>query len=109
MEIVPLGLSKKELHRFFDVADRIYAGDPNWVPPLRDDVAKVFSDENPFLRHAEIQLFLARRDGEDVGRIAAILDRNHNEFHGEKCCFFGFFESVDDAAVARALWDAVAG
>ena len=40
-----------------------------------------FSDENPFFRHGEIQLFVARRGREDVGRIAAILDRNHNAFH----------------------------
>ena len=73
-----------ELHRFFDVADRIYAADPNWVAPIRDDLAKVFALENPFFRHAEMQLFLARRGGEDVGRIAAILDRGHNEFHGEQ-------------------------
>ncbi|HEV2064808.1 MAG TPA: N-acetyltransferase, partial [Thermoanaerobaculia bacterium] len=92
--------------RFFDVADRVYAGDPNWVPPLRDDVALVFSDKNPFWEHAEIQLFVARRDGKDVGRIAAILDRGHNEFHGEKTAFFGFFESENDAATAVALFDA---
>jgi hypothetical protein len=104
--IESIGHSKKELRRFFDVADRVYAGDPNWVPPLRDDVALVFSDKNPFWEHAEIQLFVARRDGKDVGRIAAILDRGHNEFHGEKTAFFGFFESENDAATAGALFDA---
>jgi hypothetical protein len=101
-----IGRSKKELRRFFDVADRVYAGDPNWVPPLRDDVALVFGDKNPFWEHAEIQLFVARRGGTDVGRIAAILDRGHNEFHGEKTAFFGFFESENDAATAVALFDA---
>lgn len=106
--IVPIGRSKKELHRFFDVADRVYAGDPHWVPPLRDDVAKVFSGANPFFSHAEMQLFLARRGDRDVGRIAAVVDRNHNEFHGERTGFFGFFESVDDSAVAGALFDAAA-
>ncbi len=103
-----IGRSRKELNRFFDVADRVYKGDPNWVPPLRGDVAKVFSDKNPFLRHAEMQLFLARRDGREVGRIAAVLDGNHNEFHGEKTVFFGFFESEDDRQTAGALFDAVA-
>lgn len=111
--VIPIGRSKKELSRFFDVADRIYAGDALWVPPLRDDVAKVFADKNPFFEHGEMQLFVARRggdggQGEDVGRIAAILDRNHNAFHGEKTSFFGYFESVDDARVAGALFDAAA-
>jgi hypothetical protein len=58
-----------------------------------------------------MQLFVAVRGGEggeDVGRIAAIVDKNHNEFHGEKTSFFGYFESVDDPAVANALFDAAA-
>lgn len=101
-----VGRSKKELRRFFDVANRVYAGDPNWVPPLRDDVALVFADKNPFWRHAEIQLFVATKDGRDVGRIAAVLDKAHNEFHGEKTAFFGFFESENDAGTAGALFDA---
>ena len=97
---------KRDLARFFDVADRVYRGDRNWVAPLRDDVAKVFSEKNPFFDHAEIQLFVARRAGEDVGRIAAVLDQHHNEFHGEKTAFFGFFESDNDSAVSAALFDA---
>ena len=103
-----IGRSKKELHRFFDVADRVYAGDPNWVPPLREDVALVFSEKNPFYEHAEIQLFVARKDGRDAGRIAAVLDRGHNAFHGEKTSFFGFFESENDPLTAAALFDAAA-
>jgi hypothetical protein len=108
ISIEPIGRSRKELNRFFDVADRIYQGDPNWVAPLRDDVAKVFSDKNPFFEHAELQLFVARREGRDVGRIAAVLDRNHNEFHEEKTAFFGFFECENDPATAGALFEAVA-
>ena len=103
-----IGRDKAALSRFFDVADRLYASDPNWVAPLRDDLAKVFKDENPFFRHGEMQLFVARRDGEDVGRIAAILDRNHNEFHGERASFFGYFESENDPAVAKVLLEAAA-
>lgn len=106
--IQPIGRSKKELARFFDVADHVYAGDPNWVPPLRDDVALVFAEKNPFWQHAEIQLFVAVTDGRDAGRIAAIVDRAHNEFHNEKVVFFGFFESENDPAVAKALFETVA-
>jgi hypothetical protein len=108
VSVEPISRSKRDLSRFFDVADRIYRGDPNWVPPLRDDVAKVFADKNPLFEHAEMQLFVARRGGEGVGRIAAIVDRGHNEFHGEKTGFFGFFESVNDSDVSGALLDAAA-
>lgn len=78
------------------------------MPPLRSDVAKVLSEENPFFRHAEMQLFVARRGATDVGRIAAIVDRAHNDFHEEKTAFFGFFESENDPATAGLLFDAAA-
>lgn len=61
---------------------------------------------NPFYRGAERVLFIARRNGRLVGRIAAIENRAHNAFHEDRVGFFGFFESVDDAEVARALVDA---
>jgi hypothetical protein len=104
--VARIGRSKRELGRFFDVAERLYGKDPNWVPPLRSDLAKVLSNENPFFRHAEMQLFIARRGARDVGRIAAILDRGHNAFHGEQTSFFGFFESENDPEVAGLLFDA---
>ena len=103
-----IGRSKPDLARFFDVAERLYASDPKFVAPIRSDLAKVFQDENPFFRHGEMQLFVASRDGRDVGRIAAILDRNHNEFHGEKAGFFGFFESENDPEVAAKLIETAA-
>ena len=60
-------------------------------------------EKNPFFEHAEAEYFLAERDGEVVGRIAAISNRLHNETHGDRVGFFGFFESIDDQAVADAL------
>src|SRR5438477_5841835 len=108
LTIERIGRGRRDLSRFFDVAEAIYGADPNWVAPLRSDLAKVFQDENPFFRHGEMQLFVARRDGADVGRIAAILDRNHNSFHDEGVVFFGFFESIDDSDVAGKLLEAAA-
>ncbi|MDG1874189.1 MAG: GNAT family N-acetyltransferase, partial [Mariniblastus sp.] len=61
--------------------------------------------KHPFYENAEIQTFLARQNGKIVGRIAAIIDRAHNEFHSEERGMFGFFESVDDQDVANALFD----
>ncbi|MEO8189507.1 MAG: N-acetyltransferase [Acidobacteriota bacterium] len=106
VSVQPIGRSKKDLSRFFDVADRVYANDPLWVAPLRDDVSKVFSPKNPFFLHGDMQLFIATRPGRDAGRIAAIVDRNHNDFHHDRTGFFGYFESENDPVVARALFDA---
>jgi hypothetical protein len=103
-----IGRSQAELARFFDVADALYAADRNFVAPIRSDLAKVFQDANPFFRHGEMQLLVARRDGRDAGRVAAILDRNHNSFHGETAAFFGFFEAENDPEVAGKLLEAAA-
>jgi hypothetical protein len=76
------------------------------VPPLRIAVKELLDREkHPFYANAEAEFFLARRDGQVVGRMAAILDKAHNRFHEENAGFFGFFESIDDQAVAKALLD----
>ena len=108
MRIVPLSRGRRDIARFLAVPHGIYRGDPNWVAPLEDDLRKVFTDANPLFSHAEMQLWVAERDGRDVGRIAGILDRAHNDFHRETTAFFGFFECVDDAAVSAELFAVVA-
>jgi len=96
------------LKPFVDVAWSINARDPAWVPPLRRSLYALLRHTHPFHRHAEVVYFLAERDGEAVGRVAALINHRHNEFHGERIGFFGFFESVPDPAVAGALLDAAA-
>jgi GNAT superfamily N-acetyltransferase len=59
--------------------------------------------KNPFFEHAEAEYFLAERDGRVVGRVAANHNALHNSTHGDKVGFFGFFEAIDDQAVADAL------
>ncbi len=96
--------TKRDLKDFIRFPWRVYRGDPNWVPPLLLDMKdRLDPRKHPFFEHAEAVYFLALRGGEIVGRIAAILDRNHNQAHGEKTSFFGLYESLDDAEVARAL------
>jgi GNAT superfamily N-acetyltransferase len=76
---------------------------------LRRDVAALLSrSKNPFFEHAEAEYFIAERGGEVVGRIAAISNRLHNETHDDRVGFFGFFESIDEQAVADALFTAAA-
>jgi ribosomal protein S18 acetylase RimI-like enzyme len=99
--------SSSDLREFVELAYRIYAGDPSWPPPLRSDVRWMLDEaKNPFWKHAKRRLFLARRAGKVVGRIAAIVDDEHNRVHGEKTGFFGFFESENDREVAPALFGA---
>jgi len=96
----------KDVKRFIKFPWKIYVNDPMWVPPLLMDRKKLIDrKKNPFYAHAEAEFFLAERDGETVGRIGAILNHNHNKEHGENIGFFGFFECVNDQAVANALLD----
>jgi GNAT superfamily N-acetyltransferase len=98
---------KKSWGQFVDLPYRLYRGHPYWVPPLRIAQKELFNTrKHPFYAHAEMQTFLARRNGEVCGRVAAILDRNFNAFWREEAGFFGFFESVDDVEVARGLMEA---
>lgn len=97
------------MNEFIRFPWKVYEGNRNWVPPLISEVKFVLSDKNPFFRHAEAACFLARKNGETVGRIAAIIDRNHINIHNEQAGFFGYFECLPDSAVARELLDAAAG
>jgi GNAT superfamily N-acetyltransferase len=98
---------RRDLKRFIDLPYRLHARDPLWVPPLRRDVEALLSrSKNPFFEHAEAEYFIVERDGEVIGRIAAISNRLHNETHGDQVGFFGFFECVDDQAAADALFQA---
>lgn len=95
---------KKDLKTFIKLPWKIYAGDPYWVPPLIMDMKNILDKEkNPFWKHSEGEYFIAWRDGQPVGRIAAIINDNHNSFHEEKVVFFGFFESINDENVAHSL------
>ncbi|MFN7941488.1 MAG: N-acetyltransferase [Thermoanaerobaculia bacterium] len=84
---------------------RIYRDRPAWVPPLElERLAFLDRRKNPFFRHSDAELFLARRGGEIVGRIAAIENRRHLETYRDRTGFFGLFEAIDDPGVAAALF-----
>jgi GNAT superfamily N-acetyltransferase len=98
--------SKKDETRFLRFLWKIYGNNPAWVPPLMMDRRKLIDKKNnPFYQHAEMEMFLAERDGEVVGRIAGITNENHNKEHHDTIGFFGFFECIDDQDVANALFD----
>jgi len=100
--------TKADTKAFIDLAYRLNAGDPNWVPPLKDEVASTISPKkNGWFSHAEAQLFLAERDGKPVGRISAHIDFLALEMAPEQgfgpgTGFWGLFEAEDEN-VAKAL------
>jgi GNAT superfamily N-acetyltransferase len=101
--------TRKDRKYFIFFPWKIYKDDPNWIPPLVIDFKeKINKEKNPFFEHAEMELFLAYRNNEITGRIAAIIDENHNKIHEEKVIFFGLYESYNDLDSAEALLDTVA-
>jgi GNAT superfamily N-acetyltransferase len=97
---------RRDRQRFLDVSDAIQRGDPNYIAPLRMERMRFLDPaKNPAFLQLEVLPLLAVRDGQDVGRITAHLDRAYDAHHGGRTAFFGFFESVDDRAVAHALLD----
>jgi hypothetical protein len=112
LEIRPVE-SKKELETFLRVPWTLgMKSDPNWVPPLLDDYRRSLDPKkSPFLKHGEARCFVAFQNGTPVGRISAQIDKDFDkQWPAENgVAFFGFFDSKDEPAVARALFDAASG
>lgn len=100
---------KRDTKAFIDLAYRLNASDPNWVPPLKADVAGTIDPrKNGWFSHAEAQLFLAERDGRVVGRISAHIDRlaldmPPEQGFGPGTGFFGLFEAEDEETAAALI------
>lgn len=92
---------------FLDVPWVVYRGDRHWVPPIRSGTAKTFQPENPFFQYGRLQQFIATRPGsrgtEPIGRIVAAVNDRLIEREGEKIGIFGYFECINDFAVAQGL------
>lgn len=99
---------KSQVRRFIDLPFRLYEGHPQWVPPIRDDMSTALNRrKHPFFEHSTADFFVARRDGRDVGRIAAIENLNYNAFHDTLTGQFYFFDCEDDSEAAAALFEQV--
>lgn len=105
IQIVPVSTAA-HLEMFLNLPAIVYANDPHWVPPLRSSVAQKFAPDNPFFEHGRLQAFLALGSKGIFGRIVAAVNDRLNERESEPVGLFGFFECVNDFAVAQALLQA---
>ena len=98
--------TKSELNQFIKFPWKIYKDDKYWVPPLlMEQKTLLDKQKNPFFKAAPAEYFLAFRNGEIVGRIAAIKNDIHLKTHNDSAGQFGFFECINDQQVANALFD----
>ncbi|HSZ51648.1 MAG TPA: dATP pyrophosphohydrolase [Caulobacteraceae bacterium] len=109
VEVIPVQ-TKAELERFIRVPMRLMADDPKYVAPLMFERREALSPKtNPFFQHADYQFFLARRDGQDVGRISAQIDHLAKFDPEVPTGLFGMIAAEDDAEVFAALFAAAEG
>ena len=94
------------MNAFIHAAHRAQGHDPRWAPALDMEAHEFFDPKHsPFAKENEIECYVALRDGEPVGRIAAILNRAHLAYHKDQTGHFGFIEAIDDPEVFKALTD----
>ncbi len=100
--------TKKELRQFVQFGIDLYDGEPNYCPPLIFDEMNSFDPaKNPALDVCDFALFLAFRDKQIVGRVAAIINHRANETWHTQNVRFSYLDFIDDSAVADALLQAV--
>ncbi len=96
--------SRGEVGQFIDVPCRLYSGIPQWVPPLRRDVAESMDRaRHPFYEKSDAEFFIASRNDRPVGRIATLENRPYNDHHGVRQADFYYFECENDPEAAAAL------
>ncbi len=104
--VVKVVESETDKNDFINFPYKFYAGNKNWVEPLRFDVRNNLNEKkNPFYQHSKIRLWLAYKGSEIVGRIAGIINDSHNKFYNDRTGFFGFFECIDNKEVASMLFE----
>lgn len=102
--------SSKQWQEFENAAELLFKRYPAFVPPFPGSVKKFLDPDGSFChRNGPIRSFLAYKDGQLVGRLAAIVNRTHNVYHRDSTGFFGFPAFTEDPEVAASLFNEAAG
>jgi GNAT superfamily N-acetyltransferase len=108
IQVLPVRTMRQK-RAFLTFPWRIYRRDPLWVAPLIPERKKTIDPgRGLFFKNGYAELFVAWRKGRPVGTIVCAEDRNNTEARGHGECMLGFFECVEDYAVAEALFDRAA-
>lgn len=99
--------TKKQRKEFVEFPLKLYKDNPYFVPPMYMDEMAIFSDKYVYSKTCDCAFFLAKKDGEVVGRIQGIIQNQYNELHGEKRLRFTRFDCIDDEEVAKKLFQTI--
>lgn len=101
--------SEGDKNKFIEFPYSLHSNNENWIAPLRFDVKNNLNEKkNPFYKHSKIKLWVAKDKSRIIGRIAGIINDNHNIYYKDKVGFFGFFECLNDKKVSKMLFDKAA-
>jgi len=97
----------RDVRQFIHFPFHLYRDCPQWVPPILPEMKLALNrKKHPFYRHSAADFFVVESEGQTLGRIAVMDNRNYNQHHGRKDAFFYYFDAVEDVEVARALFNA---
>ena len=100
--------SKKDFMTFARFANKLYKGNKYYVPSMpMDDISTFSKEKNAAFEFSDAEFYLAYKDGEVVGRVAAIINHKANDAWKVKQVRFGWIDFIDDLEVSAALLDAV--
>ena len=107
IEIRPVR-TRSELKKFVNFPEKLYRDNPYYVPPLVFDQMDTLDQEKGAAQEfCDSELYLAYKDGELAGRVAAIVNHRANEQWNHKEVRFGWYDFIEDKEVAQALMDKV--
>ena len=107
IKIIPVA-GRALLDRFIRLPERLHRDDPHYIAPLHLERQEALTPKNPFFGHAEVQFWLAQKDGRDVGRISAQIDQQALALRPDGTGLFGMIAAEDDLAIFKALVDTAA-
>ena len=97
---------QSDINKFKKFPFKLYKSCNQWVPSMDSELTLALDRKNhPFYQHSEADFFIAESEGQTVGRIAAIHNRNYSDFHKCPIGFFYYFETIDDPQVSQALFN----
>ena len=95
--------TSREWRLFERIPEILHGDDPVFVPPIPGEIAKLRGRGHVFHLSGTLRAYVAFREGAPVGRVASIVNRAHNDFHGDRTGFFGFFSFADAGAAGPLL------
>jgi hypothetical protein len=99
---------KMQVNEFVDLPYRLYRDHPQWVPPIRSDIALMLNREkHPFHEHSHADFFLCKRGDRVVARASVMENKLFNEYHQVKKAQFYLFECENDREAVTALFERI--